>query len=233
MGVNTATTEQRPDIVLNIRKASGEMMLTYLYDAKYRVINDKKLDKDFEEQDILENLRLEGGDYPPTDAINQMHRYRDAIYYSKEHEPYRSKEIIGGYILFPGRGDDEHIKKRYYSASVESVNIGAFPLLPNSDSLLRQHLEGILMKFTNTDVHVAKAKPQRSLAYVTEEEKMGMLADDLVMVAIAGSEEKRQWTFDNLWYNIPLDKIADSPWNQAKYLLLYVKEKRMLVIFVR
>ena len=42
-------------------------------------------------------------------------------------------------------------------------------------------------------------------------------ADDLVMIAIAGSEEKRQWTFDNLWYNIPLEKIADSPWNQAKY----------------
>ncbi|MBR5147357.1 MAG: DUF2357 domain-containing protein [Bacteroidales bacterium] len=223
MGINTATTEQRPDIVLNIRKASGEMILTYLYDAKYRVINDKKLDKDFEEQDFLENLKLEGGDYPPTDAINQMHRYRDAIYYSKDHEPYRSKEIIGGYILFPGRGDDEHIKKRYYSASIESVNIGAFPLLPNSDSLLRQHLEDILMTFTSTGVHVAKAKPQRSLAYVTEEEKMGMLADDLVMVAIAGSKEKRQWTFENLWYNIPLDKIADSPWNQAKYLLLYVK----------
>lgn len=228
MGINTATTEQRPDIVLNIRKASGEIVLTYLYDAKYRVINDKKLDKDFEEQDILENLRLEGGDYPPTDAINQMHRYRDAIYYSKEHEPYRSKEIIGGYILFPGRGDDEHIKKRYYSASVESVNIGAFPLLPNSDSLLRQHLEDILMKFTNTDVHVAKAKPQRSLAYVTEEEKAGMLPDDLVMVAVAGNEEKRQWTFDNLWYNIPLDKIADSPWNQAKYLLLHVKGEKFV-----
>ena len=46
------------------------------------------------------------------------------------------------------------------------------------------------------------------------------------MVAIAGSEEKRQWTFDNLWYNIPLDKIADSPWSQAKYLLLYVKGEK-------
>lgn len=226
MGVNTATTEQRPDIVLNIRKSSGEMVLTYLYDAKYRVINDKRLDKDFEEQDIVEFDRLKGGDYPNTKDINQMHRYRDAIYYSKEHEPYRSKEIIGGYILFPGRGDDEHIKKRYYSASVESVNIGAFPLLPNSDRLLQQHLEEILMKYTTTDVHVAKAKPQRSLAYVTEEEKMGMMADDLVMVAIAGSEEKRQWTFDNLWYNIPLNKIADSPWNQAKYLLLYVQGER-------
>ena len=226
MGVNTATTEQRPDIVLNIRKSSGEMMLTYLYDAKYRVINDKRLDKDFEEQDIAEFDKLKGGDYPNTKDINQMHRYRDAIYYSKEHEPFHSKEIIGGYILFPGRGDDEHIKKRYYSASVESVNIGAFPLLPNSDRLLRQHLEEVLMKYTTTDVHVAKAKPQRSLAYVTEDEKRGMMTDDLVMVAIAGSEEKRQWTFDNLWYNIPLDKIADSPWNQAKYLLLYVKGEK-------
>lgn len=223
MGIHTATTEQRPDIVLNIRKASGEIVLTYLYDAKYRVINDKRLDKDLEEQDIAEMTDMPGGDYPPTDAINQMHRYRDAIYYSKEHEPYRAKEIIGGYILFPGRGSDAYIKNRFYSASVDSVNIGAFPLLPNSDSLLRAHLDDILMKYTATDKHVAKAKPQRTLAYVTEEEKAGMMVDDLVMVAVASSKEKRQWTFENLWYNVPLDKIADSPWNQAKYLLLYVK----------
>lgn len=226
MGINTATTEQRPDIVLNIRKASGEVVLTYLYDAKYRVINDKKLDADFEEQDMNENMAMSGGDYPPTDAVNQMHRYRDAIYYSKEHEPYRSKEIIGGYILFPGRGDDEYVKKRYYSASVESVNIGAFPLLPNSYSLLKKHLEDILMKYASSEMHVAKAKPQRTLAYVTEEEKAGMSSEDLVMIAVAGSEEKRQWTFEKLWFNIPLDKIADSPWNLAKYLLLKVKGER-------
>jgi len=226
MGINTATTEQRPDIVLNIRKASGEVVLTYLYDAKYRVINDKKLDADFEEQDMSENRTMPDGDYPPTDAVNQMHRYRDAIYYSKEHEPYRSKEIIGGYILFPGRGDDEYIKKRYYSASVESVNIGAFPLLPNSCSLLKKHLEDILMKYASSEMHVAKAKPQRTLAYVTEEEKAGMSSEDLVMIAVAGSEEKRQWTFEKLWFNIPLDKIADSPWNLAKYLLLKVKGER-------
>ena len=226
MGINTATTEQRPDIVLNIRKASGEVVLTYLYDAKYRVINDKKLDADFEEQDMSENTAMPGGDYPPTDAVNQMHRYRDAIYYSKEHEPYRSKEIIGGYILFPGRGDDEYVKKRYYSASVESVNIGAFPLLPNSYSLLKKHLEDILMKYASSEMHVAKAKPQRTLAYVTEEEKAGMSSEDLVMIAVADSEEKRQWTFEKLWFNIPLDKIADSPWNQAKYLLLKVKGER-------
>lgn len=226
MGIHTATTEQRPDIVLNIRKESGEVVLTYLYDAKYRVINDKRLDRDFEKQDAEEGELFKGGDYPPTDAINQMHRYRDAIYYSKQDNSYDSKEVIGGYILFPGRGEDESINNRYYSKSVESVNIGAFPLLPCKDStkegtLLKEHLKDILMSKTTSEKHVAKAKPQRTLAYVSEEEKMAMQSDDLVMVAVAGNNEKRQWSFENCWYNIPLDKIADSPWMKAKYLLLH------------
>ena len=170
---------------------------------------------------------MPGGDYPPTDAINQMHRYRDAIYYSKE-EPYRSKEIIGGYILFPGRGNDEYIKQRYYSESIRSVNIGAFPLLPNKSELLKSHLQEILMTYTSSESHVSKARPQRTLAYVTEEEKATMMTDDLVMVALAGNEEKRQWTFDNQWYNLPLDKIADTPWMQAKYLLLYCKGEKQV-----
>ena len=232
MGIHTATTEQRPDIVLNISRESGEVVLTYLYDAKYRVINDSALDKDFEQQDIDENRLLGGvgGDYPPTDAINQMHRYRDAIYYSKEQEKYRSKEVIGGYILFPGRGDDEHVRNRYYCTSLEDVNIGAFPLLPNADknqegSLLREHLYKILMENATTESHVAKAKPQRTLAYVSEEEKAGMISD-LVMIARAGSDEKRNWTFENCWYNIPIDKIADSPILQAKYLLLFVGNEK-------
>ena len=60
-----------------------------------------------------------------------MHRYRDAICYSKEHEPYHSKGIIGGYNLFPDRGDDEYINLRNFCTSVEEANIGAFPLLPS------------------------------------------------------------------------------------------------------
>lgn len=227
MGIHTATTEQRPDIVLNITKESGDVVLTYLYDAKYRVINDKTLDKDLEKQDIEELELLGGGDYPPTDAINQMHRYRDAIYYGKVHEHYRSKEIIGGYILFPGRGDDLNISRRYYSESVEQVNIGAFPLLPNVNkelegALLKKHLENILMEKSTAESHVAKAKPQRTLAYVSEEEKAGVV-DDLVMIALAGDEQKRNWILEHCWYNLPLDKVADSPIMQAKYLLLYVK----------
>lgn len=229
-GINTATTEQRPDIILNIQKDSGEIYLTYLYDAKYRVINDKKLDKDFEELDNKENTDMPGGDYPPPESINQMHRYRDAIYYSKKEEPYKSKEIIGGYILFPGRGNDENIKKRYYSESIKAVNIGAFPLLPNEggDTLLKEHLNEILMEYVETDSHVSKAKPQRTLAYVSEEEKASLLPDDIVMIAKTNNTSKRQWSFQHQWYNVPLSKIADSPWLKAKYILICLNDEQFV-----
>ena len=110
------------------------------------------------------------------------------------------------------------------------MNIGAFPLLPNVNknqegSLLREHLHKILMEKVSTESHVANAKPQRTLAYVPEDDKVGMI-DDLVMVAKAGSDEKRNWTFENCWYNIPLEIIADSPILQAKYLLLFVGNEK-------
>lgn len=184
-GIHTATTEQRPDIVLNIEKKDGsKILLTYLYDAKYRVVSDKRLDKDIEESDLAEMQELRGGDYPPADAINQMHRYRDAIYYGSDKKDSFSKEIIGGYILFPGRGDDTTIKKRYYSNSVESVNIGAFPLLPcakkhgdgasheeDDSPYLYDHLKDILLVKNITTEHVRRAIPQRGLFYTDTKPK--------------------------------------------------------------
>lgn len=192
--VQTVTTEQRPDIVLNIRKTDG-FVLTYLYDAKYRVWGDKHLDKDFEKLDedeqkeILDaenreltdtEKKLYGADYPPSDAINQMHRYRDAIYYGldKDNRP-DSKEIIGGYILFPGRGDDKHIKERYFSKSIETVNIGAFPLLPLQGEVdeqgkdvegpqLWEHLNNILLEKEVVYSHIEKSVPQRGLHYTDD-----------------------------------------------------------------
>lgn len=76
--IHTATTEQRPDIVLNIHKPSG-LTLTYLYDAKYRVLDDKNAS-------TINSEKTDFADYPPPDAINQMHRYRDAIYYGTGNE---------------------------------------------------------------------------------------------------------------------------------------------------
>mgnify|MGYP002508629535 CR=1 FL=1 len=73
--VRTMTTEQRPDIIVNIKKANGEV-LTYLYDAKYRVWSDSNLDKteDWYERDNEAMELLQGADYPPADGARSMGR---------------------------------------------------------------------------------------------------------------------------------------------------------------
>ncbi len=151
---HTETTEQRPDIVLNIHKS--DFIMTYLYDAKYRVWDDIRTN--------ASNI----ADEPVPDAINQMHRYRDAIYYGTDRK-YLAKEVIGAYVLFPGRGKDEDIRKQYYQKSIETINIGAFPLLPNSDKenegkLLKEHLRKIILEKTKFE-QITNSIPQKGLDY--------------------------------------------------------------------
>lgn len=112
----TYTGAQKPDIVLQLTKSDLEkgMKMTYLFDAKYRISS-----KDGN-----------GVDMPPDDAINQMHRYRDAIYYKEYDSNTKKKEVIGGYILFPGDGDKTQVEVSKFYKSIDEVNIGAFPLRP-------------------------------------------------------------------------------------------------------
>ena len=110
--LESRTVPQKPDIVLQLTKDDLQqgMKLTYLFDAKYR------LEKDG------------ANDVPPDDAINQMHRYRDAIYFNAKHDNERlKKEVIGGYILFPGKMDEVS----RFRHSIDEVNIGAFPMRPD------------------------------------------------------------------------------------------------------
>ena len=167
---STTPPEQRPDIVVTIKKKDG-FVLTYLYDAKYRVQDDAW------DGVLDEGVSIDVADYPLPDAINQMHRYRDAIYYSMKTEVRPSaKEIIGGYILFPGRVVGDEIYGRYFYQSIRKVNIGAFPLLPsakeNEDDiiqcdLLERHLREILLEDSVYE-HVKNSIPQKGLVYDTE-----------------------------------------------------------------
>ena len=127
--LESKTVPQKPDIVLQLTKDDLQegMKLTYLFDAKYRLEKDGS------------------NDVPPDDAINQMHRYRDAIYYnSRHHDEKIKKEVIGGYILFPGRMDEASRFRR----SIDEVNIGAFPMRPgdNQHELLSDFIKDLLNK---------------------------------------------------------------------------------------
>ena len=121
------TVPQKPDIVLQLTKNDlvQGMKMTYLFDAKYRIAD-----------------RQNGVDTPPDDAINQMHRYRDAIYYRDYGAQALKKEVIGGYILFPGDGDTADVEVARFYKSIREVNIGAFPLRPKE-----QHNRELLEAF--------------------------------------------------------------------------------------
>jgi len=237
MKIHTLTTEQRPDIVINITKADGNV-LTYLYDAKYRVWSDRNLDRseDWYEQDaeMIEILKS-GADFPPADAINQMHRYRDAIYYSDpDIGRHLNKEVIGGYILFPGRGDEDSVAKRFYSKSIKEVNIGAFPLLPcgkkhcegaeDTDPegpQLYAHLKDILLDRTEYIEHIENAIPQRGMYYSSEDE------GDSVIFGICDRKQVHDWVVSSNRFALCIDRkrkdaiSLGSDFVRAKYLVLY------------
>ncbi|MBQ8705553.1 MAG: restriction endonuclease-like protein [Paludibacteraceae bacterium] len=142
------TVPQKPDIVLQLTKDDVRkgMKMTYLFDAKYRI----------------EGKTARGVDMPPDDAINQMHRYRDAIYYRDYSAQQLKKEVIGGYILFPGDGEPADVEVSKFYRTIGEVNIGAFPLRPK-DERNRQLLEHfihelIAMKSAST---IAQVIPQK------------------------------------------------------------------------
>jgi len=142
---------QKPDIVLQLTRQflGAPMRLTYLFDAKYRLKSDG--------QDT-------GFDQPPDDAINQMHRYRDAIYYRENQGAPLRKEVIGGYILYPGQGRNASLETQHFYKSIQDINIGAFPLRPY-DNENRQYLVDFIKKLTqeNAQEHIGKSIPQKGM----------------------------------------------------------------------
>lgn len=145
------TVPQKPDIVLQLTKNDLQqgMKMTYLFDAKYRIDGKDR-----------------GVDVPPEDAINQMHRYRDAIYYKDYDANALKKEVIGGYILFPGDGEPNDVAVSKFYKTIKEVNIGAFPLRPK-DVENRKLLENFIDELIHTKSYetIAHVIPQKG-AYV-------------------------------------------------------------------
>ncbi len=173
---HSETTLQVPDIVLNVTKPDCDTTLTYLFDAKYRVLDDKYSNTPTDE--------------PVQDTINAMHRYRDAIYYGSRHDEAgnhfpQNKEVIGGYILFPGRvSEADELESKYFLRSIKSVNIGAYPLLPkkvdgnvDTDDIdlvecgkLEEDLRRIILDETPSE-QLRNSIPQKGLYYTEESPK--------------------------------------------------------------
>ena len=163
------TVPQKPDIVLQLTKNDLQqgMKMTYLFDAKYRI-----------------DGRDKGVDVPPEEAINQMHRYRDAIYYKDYDANTLKKEVIGGYILFPGDGEPNDVAVSKFYKTINEVNIGAFPLRPK-DVENRKLLE----KFIEELIHT---KSYETIAHVIPQKGAYIEVGNRVLIGLV-KEDNRQY----------------------------------------
>ncbi|MGP4789155.1 DUF2357 domain-containing protein [Psychrobacter sp. 1Y11] len=132
--VRSYLTSQKPDIVLEVTlPAPSHKHFIWLFDAKYRIKTVKSRYDD-------DNVDIDASDYVPDDAINQMHRYRDALIRldqdsnntsQEDVKAKKSRPVFGAFALYPGYFDQRNVSNPYLNA-ISEVSIGAFALLPSA-----------------------------------------------------------------------------------------------------
>src|SRR5690606_26571055 len=80
---------------------------------------------------------------PMEEDINTMHRYRDSIVVRND-GPFERK-AFGAYVLFPWNNEEIYQDHKLYK-SIDEVNIGGLPFLPNATQLVEQFLEHLIDK---------------------------------------------------------------------------------------
>jgi predicted component of viral defense system (DUF524 family) len=123
------TLSQKPDNVIQF--ASQDRF--YIFDAKYRI----QFDKDY--------IKKYGNPGPTEEDINTMHRYRDAI--AIPHPvtgEYQRGVVIGAAVLFPHPDEGAYFGHRFHK-SLDQIEIGGIPLMPQSTSMLQMKINQLLM----------------------------------------------------------------------------------------
>ena len=127
------TLNQRPDNVLSLKKQRSSTEYEYVFDAKY------KIDPSTPGTYYHEHICQYPG--PKEEDINTMHRYRDAIV-SEDHNRYE-RNMVGAYVLFPYKNEDEYREHRFYK-SIDKVNIGGLPFLPTATKLVSDMIDDLI-----------------------------------------------------------------------------------------
>ena len=120
-----ALVPQWPDFLLTLEQPDRPAVHLVI-DAKYR------LDTSSEYVGRYETAG------PPEDALNAMHRYRDAILDEIEGAPRRT--VVQAAALFPLRVDSAKYEAGRLWRALRRIGVGAIPLLPGHDQFLRAWL---------------------------------------------------------------------------------------------
>lgn len=127
---------QTPDMLVTIED-EGWPPLMLVVDAKYRVNND------------LQYLKRFDSPGPPEDALNVMHRYRDALleFDGNQQPPHLKRTVVQGAAMFPyveptfGAFGEGRLWK-----SLQSLGVGAIPMLPGHTEYAEAWLKAALSR---------------------------------------------------------------------------------------
>jgi predicted component of viral defense system (DUF524 family) len=126
---------QRPDILIRLIQP-GWPAVQVILDAKYRVDSSPEYRRQF------------GTAGPPADAINVLHRYRDAVLEMLPDEDgiqTAKRSVVHAAAIFPGSPDVcRGFRQSRLWAALDRLGIGAIPALPHDRSLLEEWLGRIL-----------------------------------------------------------------------------------------
>ena len=201
---------QKPDILLEVTFPQGKKCI-WLFDAKYRIKTmNNRYDDDKDSDDIKHK------DFVPDDAINQMHRYRDALIHinNLDVNHTKSRPVFGAFALYPGFYNQSVDNNPYHEAITE-VGIGAFALLPSDKIGNNKWLENFLIKQLGSLTTTYPASRISDSLYVSEAARIpyyGMkqvLHSDLVLTAKLGKSRTHEYVegFKNgqaKWYHMPM-----------------------------
>lgn len=237
--IRSYLVQQEPDIVLEVtvpasHKEQVSRRFIWIFDAKYRIATEKQ-DEDKKKQDTR------FADLVPNDAINQMHRYRDAlIRISKSNTSsdnlslLKSRPVFGAFALYPGLFDQENDKNPYAEA-IEEVGIGAFPLLPSMDgSSCNQWLVEFLKGQLDSQSHTAELSEKIHIqepARITSSGMTQSLYADLAFTIRLGDKREHDYlnsfrSGDAKFYHMPIDTF------NLKFSAHIAKEIRFIAIAV-
>jgi uncharacterized protein len=198
------TITQKPDTMLSIKKKGRNYDFNYIFDAKYRI--------DYAQDDSYYKTRYKTPG-PMEDDINTMHRYRDSIVASVVDGPYE-RTSFGAYVLFPWYDEQSYQDHPLYQ-SINKVNIGGLPFLPNATALVERFVERLI------DKSPEEIQKEGILPRGTIDEWESSL-DETVLVGLVSSKEDYDTFIKNANYTVPVEKLKKG-WQEAKYVALYVK----------
>ena len=209
---NCATTliPQKPDILISFEEENWPR-IQLICDAKYRIETSK------------EYARQYNSFGPPPDAINVLHRYRDAIleFGRRSDDQSRPKRsVIQAAAIFPfiESNNDEYRKSRLWQ-SMDKFGVGAIPALPRDIKYLDEWL-------TQAVREGGWALADRVVPHHAEQKASDwrVAASEAVLVGVIPSKksnERLSWILHNQLYYHPLPKAATHRHFHVKQVALF------------